>query len=99
MADDRSLEPIRAPEDLPEWQRVSIRRVSDRARWICFVALVVIGAISLLVKRLVGFPGSAFGTAFLMAFLFVPPVIVSLAYRQGVRDARLHGDRGATPTI
>ena len=90
MADHRSLEPVRSPENLPEWQRKSIRRVSDRARLICLVALVFIGAVSLLVKWLVGFTGSAFGTAFLMALLFIPPVIVSFAYRQGVRDARVH---------
>src|SRR5690242_15365109 len=90
VRDKTRLVSLRSPAGLPKWQRDSISRLASRSMIVCTGIFAFTALIAILIQRFLPTPGAAWVFAIAPTFLLASLVIVSFAYRQGIRDARAH---------
>jgi hypothetical protein len=95
---------VKPSPEVPQWQRASMRRLSWRASLVCMLFVLIAAAVAIIMQKISPTPGSIWTFVLIFPWIFAPQVIVSLAYRQGVKDAEAHTPEKkaqdvATPTI
>ena len=81
------LVPLKPEVALPESQREAIRRVTARMQLLWLGLFAALGGAAVLIRALFPDIGSI-APMFIVAFIMLPPTIVSFAYRQGLHDAQ-----------